>query len=499
MLKDNLIMIGKAGDLEISMIPRQMNRHGLIAGASGTGKTVTLKVIAESLSELGVPTFIADVKGDLSGMIRTGSQEGIQGRLDSMNITDFECRKYPVHFFDVYRKKGHPMRACIQDMDPVLFSRILDLTDVQQGVMNIIFKVAEDMELDIIDLKDLQAMTTYVGDHAKEFTTQYGNVSRQSVGAIQRKLLELDQQEGELMFGMPQLSIDDLIAREGGMGIMNILECQELFLHPMLYSTFLLWLLDKLYKELPEVGDLDKPKIIFFFDEAHLLFDNASKQLMDKIEQIIKLIRSKGVGIFFCTQTPADIPDSVLAQLSNRIQHALRAYTPNEIKTVKKAADSFRPNPDLDTAEVITNMKTGTALVSVLDEDGAPMIVQKTKILPPKSSMDIAPDEDVERAIKNDSIYGKYEKDIDPDSAFEAMDDLKAAEEEEKIRIEEEKRQAKLDAIREKEEAKEAARKEKENDWLGRISKKARTKAETELVNVGVRSAKKFLKALLKK
>jgi DNA helicase HerA-like ATPase len=275
MLKDNMIFLGKAGDKEINIIPRQMNRHGLIAGASGTGKTVTLKVIAESLSELGVPTFIADVKGDLSGMIVEGSQEGIQGRLDSMNVTDFTVRKYPVHFFDVYREKGHPIRTVMQDMDPLLLSRILDLSDVQRGVLNIIFKVAEDMELDIIDLKDLQAMTTYVGDHAKEFTTQYGNVSRQSVGAIQRKLLELDQQEGELMFGMPQLSIDDLIAREGGMGIMNILECQELFLHPMLYSTFLLWLLDKLYKELPEVGDLDKPKIIFFFDEAHLLFDNA--------------------------------------------------------------------------------------------------------------------------------------------------------------------------------------------------------------------------------
>ncbi len=499
MLKDNLILLGKAGEKEISIIPRQMNRHGLIAGASGTGKTVTLKVIAESLSELGVPTFIADVKGDLSGMIRTGNQEGIQGRLDSMGITDFECRKYPVHFFDVYRKKGHPIRASIQEMDPLLFSRILNLTEAQQGVINIIFKVAEDMELDIIDLKDLQAMTAYVGEHAKEYTVQYGNVSKQSIGAIQRKLLELDQQEGELMFGMPGLSIDDLISTEGGMGIMNILECEELFLHPMLYSTFLLWLLDKLYKELPEVGDLDKPKVVFFFDEAHLLFDNASKQLLDKIEQIIKLIRSKGVGIFFCTQSPADIPNSVLAQLSNRIQHSLRAYTPAEIKAVKQAADAFRQNPELDTATVITSMKTGYALVSVLDEEGAPTMVEHTKILPPKSAMDISPVEEVERCIHNDSIYGKYEKDFDPESAYEAMDDLRAAEEEEKIRQEEEKKQAKLDAIREKEEAKAAAKKEKENDWLGRISKKARTKAETELVNAGVRSAKKLLKNFLKK
>lgn len=498
MLTDNKILIGKAGDLDISLIPRQMNRHGLIAGASGTGKTVTLKVIAESLSELGIPTFIADVKGDLSGMIRPGNMEGIRERLDSMGIGEYEVRKYPVHFFDVYREYGHPIRSIMQDIDPVLLSRILDLSDAQQGVLNIIFKAAEEMDLSIIDLKDLQAMTSYVGEHAKDYTVKYGNVSRQSVGAIQRKLLELDNQNGQLLFGMPALNIDDLICTEGGMGIMNILECEKLFHHPMLYSTFLLWLLDKLYKELPEVGDTDKPKIIFFFDEAHLLFSNASRQLMEKIEQIIKLIRSKGVGIFFCTQSPADIPNSVLAQLSNRIQHALRAYTPAEIKTVKLAAESFRQNPDLDTAETITSMKTGYALVSVLDEDGAPTIVQKTKILPPKSSMDIAPAEERTRAVETDSIYGKYEKEFDPESAYEMMDDLYAAEEEEKLRLEEEKRQAKLDEQRAKQEAREQARKEKENDWAGRIAKKAKTKAETELVNMAARSAKKLLKGLFK-
>ena len=390
MVKDNKILIGKAGDKEIYMLPGQANRHGLIAGASGTGKTVTLKVIAESLSELGVPTFIADVKGDLTGMAVPGDQTGVTDRLQSMGEGDMEVRSYPVHFYDVYGANGHPMRAVLQEMDPVLLARILDLTEAQEGVLNVIFRVAKDMELDLIDLKDLQAMAIYVGQHASEYTLKYGNVSSQSVGAIQRKLLQLENQKGDLLFGLPALSINDLMMTIGGTGVMNILECQELFRYPMLYSTFLLWLLDKLYHELPEVGDLDKPRMVFFFDEAHVLFDNASKALLDRIDQIIKLVRSKGVSIFFCTQSPSDIPDSVLAQLSNRIQHALRAYTPSEMKAVKTAAQSFRPNPAFDTEEVIMALKTGHALVSVLDEEGAPTIVEETKILPPRSSMKAA-------------------------------------------------------------------------------------------------------------
>ena len=497
MIKDGKILLGKADDLEVFMRPEMMNRHGLIAGASGTGKTVTLKVIAESLSELGVPTFIADVKGDLSGMIVPGDQAGVQERLDSMGES-FEVRKFPVHFFDVYREKGHPVRAVVEEMDPVLLSRILSLTEAQRGVLNIIFKAAEEMDLDIIDLKDLQAMTSYVGEHSKDYTVKYGNVSKQSVGAIQRKLLELESQEGDLLFGMPAVSIDDFLAAEGGMGVMNIMECQKLFLHPMLYATFLLWLLDKLYREMPEVGDLDKPKIVFFFDEAHLLFDDAPKELMDRIEQMVKLIRSKGVGIFFCTQSPTDIPDAVLAQLSNRIQHALRAYTPKEIKAVEKAAESFRVNPDLDTSETITSMKTGQALVSVLDEEGAPTMVQKTKIMPPQSSMNIADDDSIRRCIETDSIYGKYEKDIDPESAYEKMDDIYAEEAELEAQEEEARKQAKLEEQKAKEEAKAAAKKAEENDWAARLSKKAKRRAENELVNFGVRSAKKFLKNLLK-
>ncbi len=510
MIKDGKILLGKADDKEIYLIPRQMNRHGLIAGASGTGKTVTLKVIAESLAELGVPTVIADVKGDLSGMIIEGSQEGIQGRLDSMEITDFFVRRYPVHFFDVYGKKGHPIRVRLQEMGPMLLSRIMDLTDAQMGALNIIFRVAEDMELDIIDLKDLQAMAAYVGEHSKEYTVKYGNVSKQSIGAIQRKLLTLETEGAEQFFGMPSLNIEDWLMREGGTGIMNIIECAELFRHPALYATFLYWMLNELYSRLPEVGDLSQPKIVFFFDEAHILFDGASKQLLEKIEQTVKLIRSKGVGVFFITQTPNDIPNSVLGQLSNRIQHSLRAYTPAEIKATKLAAQSFRENPAFDTAEMITNMKTGQALVSVLDEDGAPTIVEKTKILPPKSSMNIADDAAVENCIKYDNIYGKYEKAYDPESAYEAMDDIYRKEEEVKLAEEEAARkekeeerkareEAKLAAKMEAQAAKEAARKEKEKtEWADKLARKAQNRLENEALNLGIRQAKKFLKNFLK-
>ena len=481
MLKDGKILIGKADDLEISLVPSQMNRHGLIAGASGTGKTVTLKVIAESLSELGVPTFIADIKGDLSGMIRDGNMDGISGRLESMGIEDYEVRHYPVHFFDVYQKAGHPVRAEMQEMSPILLSRIMDLTEAQEGVLNIIFRVAQDMDLDIIDLKDLQAMTAYVGDHSKDYTVTYGNVSKQSVGAIQRKLLQLENEGGNLFFGLPSLNIDDWMTCEGGLGMMNMLECEELFQHPLLYTAFLLWLLDELYNSLPEVGDPEKPKMVFFFDEAHLLFKNAPKRLVDRIEQTIKLIRSKGVGVFFCTQTPADISPAVLAQLSNRIQHSLRAYTPAEIKAVKQAAASFRQNPDLDTAEVITNMKTGTALVSVLMEDVAPSIVQKTKILPPKSSMEVAPEEEVARCIQHDSLYGKYEKSFDPESAYEQMDEIRSQEEQDKLALAEAKKQERIREQNERAEAREAAKREKEKaEWGNRLARKAKNRLENE-------------------
>ena len=509
MLKDNKILIGKAGEKDICLNPAQMNRHGLIAGASGTGKTVTLKVIAESLSELGVPTVIADVKGDLTGMIVPGDRDGIDGRLKSMGIEEYECRRFPVHFFDVYQKDGHPIRARLQEMGPMLISRMLDLTEAQQGVLNIIFRVARDMELDIIDLKDLQAMTGYVGEHAKEYTIKYGNVSKQSVGAIQRRLLEIEQEGGDLFFGMPSLNIDDWMSVEGGLGVMNMIECEELFSHPLLYSTFLFWMLNELYERLPEVGDLDKPKMVFFFDEAHLLFNNASRQLMEKIEQTVKLIRSKGVGVFFVTQTPADIPGSVLGQLSNRIQHSLRAYTPAEIKAAKLAADSFRANPELDVADLISNMETGKALVSVLDEKGAPTVVELTKILPPKSSMVIADPDAVRRVIEHDSLYGVYERSNDPLSAYEEIDNILAAEEQaridaeeqkkqEKLAAEEAKRQAKEEERRAREEARAAAKKANEKSEAEKLAQKAKNKLENEMLNIGIRQARKFLKNFLK-
>lgn len=500
MLKeDGTILLGKAGDKEVVLYPSMLNRHGLIAGATGTGKTVTLKVIAESLSELGVPTVIADVKQDLSGMIVEGDMDGISGRLESMGINDYSTRKYPVHFFDVYGKTGHPLRARMQDMGPLLLSQIMDLSDAQAGVLNIIFKAAEDMELDIIDLKDLQAMTQYVGEHASDMSLKYGNVAKQSVGAIQRKLLELENEGADSFFGMPSIAVEDWMETEGKLGIMNIIECQELFQHPHLYAIFLYWMLKQLQKNLPEEGDMEKPKIVFFFDEAHLLFDEAPKKLLEAIEQTVKLIRSKGVGIFFCTQTPADIPGDVLAQLGNRIQHSLRAYTPAEIKAAKMAAESFRQNPELDAVNEISNMKTGTALVSVLDADGAPTIVEKTKILPPHSSMEKAADERIESCIENDSIYGKYEKVIDPESAYEAMDDLHEQEEKEKQEAADEKARAKEEAAREKAEARAKAKEEEyKKNWDKRLKRKAANKIENEVMNAGIRSARKFLKNLLK-
>ena len=488
MIKDNKILLGKAEEKEIYVYPSMLNRHGLIAGATGTGKTITLKVLAESMSQLGIATVIADVKADLTGMIQEGDLSVIQERLNSMEIAAFPVQKYPVHFFDVFQKKGHPVRASIQEMGPRLFARALELTEAQEGVLTIIFKVAEDMELDIIDIKDLQAMVQYVSEHSAELSGKYGNIAKATTGVIQRKVLKLEQEGGDIFFGMPALNIQDWITTEGGLGMMNILECEELFQHPLLYAVFLNWMLEELYTTLPEVGDTEKPKVVFFFDEAHLLFDGASKEFLRNIERTVKLIRSKGVGVFFITQNPADIPDSVLAQLGNRIQHALRAYTPTEIRAVKLAADSFRANPAFDTSEKITQLKTGQALVSVLDSEGTPSVVEVTKILPPQSKMGILEDTIVQQYISSDSIYGKYEKAFDPDSAYEEMERILDAEGKEKEAT-----------IEEAQRAKEKARVTKQKEqWVGRLQRKATNKVENELVNMGVRSAKKFLKGFIK-
>ena len=427
-LKDkNLAWIASAGEKPIYIVPKMANRHGLVAGATGTGKTVTIKVMAEAFSDMGTPVFMADVKGDVSGMIVPGDKDGISKFLDKCHVPSdsFKCRPYPSRFFDVFGEKGINVRTTISAFGPDLLARLLELTDVQAGVLSIVFRVADDEGLLLIDLKDLKAMLRYVSDNAKDIRTTYGNVSPQSVGAIQRALLKLEDAGGDIFFGEPELDIYDWMkTNEDGKGYINILECEKLFQSPLLYSTFLLWMLSELYEKLPEEGDLEKPKMVFFFDEAHLLFDDAPKALIQKVEQVVRLIRSKGVGVYFISQKPADIPENVLAQLGNRIQHALRAYTPQEQKAVKVAAQSFRVNPAINTEEVITQLGTGQALVSFLDEDGVPSIVEQARILPPQSSMSIADEILVKNNIAACSLNEKYSVAFDRQSAYEELNGI---------------------------------------------------------------------------
>ena len=406
----------------LSIIGKMANRHGLIAGATGTGKTVTLQVMAETFCQAGIPCFMADMKGDLSGISQAGKMSGfIEKRLPEFGIENPEFQPCPVRFFDVYGEQGHPMRATVSQMGPQLLSRLLGLNETQDGVLNIVFRVADERGLLILDLKDLRSMLDYVSQHAKEYTSQYGNVSSASVGAIQRSLLQLEAQGADKFFGEPSFDIFDLMQTEGGKGIMNVLAADKLMMQPKLYSTFLLWLLSELYSSLPEVGDLPLPKLVFFFDEAHMLFDGSSKALLDKIEQVIRLIRSKGVGIYFITQNPTDIPESILGQLGNRVQHALRAYTPKDQKAVKTAADTFRPNPDFKTDEAIMNLETGEALVSFLDEKGAPSMVERAKILFPLSQIGAITEGQRLDIIKESRIYGKYDNPVDRESAYEIL------------------------------------------------------------------------------
>jgi hypothetical protein len=398
------------------------NRHGLIAGATGTGKTVTLQVMAETFCQAGVPCFMADMKGDLSGISQVGKMSGfIEKRMPEFGIENPEFQSCPVRFFDVFGEQGHPMRATISQMGPQLLSRLMQLNETQDGVLNIVFRIADERELLLIDLKDLRSMLDWVSKHAKEYTTKYGNISTATIGAIQRALLQLENQGADKFFGEPSFDINDLMQTEGGKGVMNVLAADKLMMQPKLYSTFLLWLLSELYSTLPEVGDLPLPKLVFFFDEAHMLFDDTSKALLDKIEQVIRLIRSKGVGIYFITQSPTDIPENILGQLGNRVQHALRAYTPKDQKAVKTAADTFRPNPDFKTDEAIMNLETGEALVSFLDEKGAPSMVERAKILFPLSQIGAVTDGQRLDIINMSRIYGKYDKPIDRESAFEVL------------------------------------------------------------------------------
>ncbi len=432
MLTDNKILVGK-GEKEAYILPNMANRHGLICGATGTGKTVTLKVMAESFSELGVPVFLADIKGDLAGCVKTGTaNENIEKRLEGLGIdkSSFDYKSFPVRFWDVFGEMGHPVRTTVSEMGATLLSHLLDLTEAQKGVMSIVFRVADDKGWLLIDLKDLRAMVAYVADHASELLNEYGNVSKQSAGAVQRALLQLEDEGGDYFFGEPDLQLEDWMQTDGdGRGFINILHCSKLSQSPLLYSTFMLWLLSELFEQLPEAGDLEKPKLVFFFDEAHMLFNGAPKALVSKVEQVVKLIRSKGVGVYFITQQPSDIPDPVLAQLGNRVQHALRAYTPAEQKAIKAAAESFRENPAFDTQTAITELGTGEALVSFLDAKGRPGIVERATILPPQSHMGAIDDSRREAEIEASEIFGKYEDIVDDESAYEIIQDERAEEE----------------------------------------------------------------------
>ena len=420
--KERGLYIAHCANGALSITGKMANRHGLIAGATGTGKTVTLQVMAETFCQAGVPCFMADMKGDLSGISQVGKMSGfIEKRLPEFGIENPEFQSCPVRFFDVFGEQGHPMRATVSQMGPQLLSRLMQLNETQDGVLNIVFRIADERGVLIDDIKDLRAMLDWVSKHAKEYTTKYGNISTATVGAIQRALLQLESQGADRFFGLPSFDIYDLLQTEGGKGIMNVLAADKLMLQPKLYSTFLLWLLSELYTTLPEVGDLPLPKLVFFFDEAHMLFTDTSKALLDKIEQVIRLIRSKGVGIYFITQSPTDIPENILGQLGNRVQHALRAYTPKDQKAVKTAADTFRANPDFKTDEAIMNLETGEALVSFLDEKGAPAMVERAKILFPLSQIGAITEGQRLDIIKQSRIYGKYDEAKDRESAFEVL------------------------------------------------------------------------------
>ena len=442
--KERGLYIAHCANGALSITGKMANRHGLIAGATGTGKTVTLQVMAETFCQAGVPCFMADMKGDLSGISQVGKMSGfIEKRLPEFGIENPEFQSCPVRFYDVFGEQGHPMRATISQMGPQLLSRLLQLNETQDGVLNIVFRIADERGLLLIDLKDLRSMLDWVSQHAKEYTTKYGNISTTSVGAIQRALLQLENQGADKFFGEPSFDIYDLMQTEGGKGVMSVLAADKLMMQPKLYSTFLLWLLSELYSTLPEVGDLPLPKLVFFFDEAHMLFDGTSKALLDKIEQVIRLIRSKGVGIYFITQSPTDIPENILGQLGNRVQHALRAYTPKDQKAVKTAADTFRANPEFKTDEAIMNLETGEALVSFLDEKGAPSVVERAKVLFPLSQIGAVTEGQRLDIIKQSRIFGKYDTPVDRESAFEVL--LKESEaqlqemEQEQAALEEEK------------------------------------------------------------
>ena len=414
--------IAKNDQTELFILPGMANRHGLITGATGTGKTVTLQTLAEQFSDIGVPCFMSDVKGDLTGISQKGGGNvKVTGRLEKLGLSDHQYRGYPVTLWDPFGESGHPVRTTVSDMGPLMLSRRLDLNETQGGVLNLVFKVADDNGLLLLDLKDLRAMLQFVGDNSNTFTTEYGNISAASVGAIQRGLLALESQGGDRIFGEPMLNINDLMQTEQGKGIINILSADKLMQSPKMYATLLLWLLSELFENLPEAGDLDKPKLVFFFDEAHLLFNDAPGALLDKIEQVVRLIRSKGVGVFFITQNPADVPDKVLSQLGNRLQHALRAFSPRDQKAVKAAAETMRDNEALDEESAITELGVGEALISCLDENGQPGIVERAFVIPPHARIGPIDDQQRRQLMHSSLVAGIYEKTVDRESAYEVL------------------------------------------------------------------------------
>lgn len=495
MYSENKIWIAKSGEERCEILTKMANRHGLIAGATGTGKTITLKVLAESFSDAGVPVFLADVKGDLAGMCRPGiDSEDMQKRIEKFGLAEagFDYHAYPTTFWDILGKQGLPLRTTVSEFGPLLFARILELNKTQSDLLDIVFRIADDEELLLLDLKDLRAMLNFVEEHAAEYRPVYGNISKASIGVIMRSLVALEDRGADLFFGEPAIDIHDWFTTDAqGRGMINILDSTSLINDPMIYSTFMLWLLTELFEIMPEVGDPEKPKMVFFFDEAHLLFKSAPKALLDKIEQVMKLIRSKGIGVFFITQNPSDIPGGVLAQLGNKIQHALRAYTPAEQKGIRAAASSFRVNPEFDTATVLQELKTAEAIVSFLDEDGAPTICKKAKILPPQSQM--GPIDDITRqaAILAGGLRDKYATMIDRDSAYEflvrlnqeqaaaarkAAEEAEAQKQAEKEAAEAEKQAQKEAAAAEKQAQREAAAAQKQAEKEAAAAEKEKQK-----------------------
>ncbi len=504
MYKNNKILIGKNKDKELSILLDKANRHGLITGASGSGKTITLKVMAESFSEAGVPVFLSDVKGDIAGTCMPGeNSQKIQERLKTLEIDDFKFKGFPIHFWCVFGKKGHPVRTTIKSVGPTILSRMLGLTEAGTGILTIAFKIAEDKNFELIDLKDLKILLTYIGEHRKDYITTYGNITPNSIGVIQRNILELENQGGNFFFGEPNLDINDFLkTNENGQGYINIMDCVELFKNPDLYSSFLLWLLTTLYETLPEVGDLDKPKIVFFFDEAHLLFDNMPSNMLKELTRIVKLIRSKGIGLYFISQAPTDIPDDIISQLGNRVQHALRAYTPKEEKIVKTAASAFRTNKAFNTEEAIKSLGTGEALVSFQNEKGEPNIVEKCIILPPQSMMGSIDDSIRLMVMNNSLVKGKYDTLIDRESAYEKLSleleneskEKELAEkikEEEKLKKEAEKETAKR--LKEEEKEKRAREKAIKSSPAYKLGKKVVNKTLDKTINKGLNSILKNL------